>query len=137
MAISGVENVTDCIEVASCILASKSGATTSSWWLSTFAFEEAVSVYTKDTGASIGRSGPLGEGTARLKQWPLREGRQSTHGILDLTHEQALHHPLPLHRQHTGIFMAQRQQRGKFCSHSTSSTVQSFSLPVYRNPCLM
>ena len=131
MTISGVEIETDCVEVVSCVVASKSGATTSSWWLSTFGFEEAES---EDTGASVGHSDPLGEGTARLGQWPLWEGRQSMHGIPDLTHEQALHRPLPLHRQHTGIFVAQRQQCGKFCNHCMSSPetylTQTYSVKV-------
>ena len=34
---------------------------------------------------------------------PLRDGRQSTHGLPDLTQEQALQRPLPLHRQHAGM----------------------------------
>ena len=36
-------------------------------------------------------------------QWPILEGKQSTHGLPDLTQEQALQCPLPLQRQHTGL----------------------------------
>ena len=39
-----------------------------------------------------------------LLQWPFRAGRQLTHCLPDLTQEHALQRPLPLHRQHTGMF---------------------------------
>ena len=85
----------------------------------------------EDIGASVGRSGPLGDCLTRLEQWPLREGRQSTHGIPDLTHEQALHRPLPLHRQHTGIFTAlEQQRRGKSCRPFTSSSFDIYAIDV-------
>ena len=41
-----------------------------------------------------------------LQQCPLRDGRQSTHGLPDLTQVQDLQHPLPLHWQHTGVSVA-------------------------------
>ena len=37
---------------------------------------------------------------------PLRDGKQSTQGLPDLTQMQDLQRPPPLHRQHTGISVA-------------------------------
>ena len=59
-----IGGVVGCVEV-SCIETSKSGAASSSRRLSTFEF---VLECTEYAGASVGRSGPLGEGSARLEQ---------------------------------------------------------------------
>ena len=49
-------------------------------------------------------SGERGE-EGRFRHRPFREGRQSTHSMPDLAHEQFAQRPLPLHWQHTGMML--------------------------------
>ena len=66
MDVCEVEIATDCVEVASYIVATKSGTAISIWLLSAFEFKEAVSLCTEDVVGTVKHLGPMGEGPARL-----------------------------------------------------------------------
>jgi len=70
------------------------------WWSSCASINSTVGTAEREVWSSEA-------GGCVFLHLPRRPGRQSVHNRPDFEHEQLLHRPLPLHRQHEGIVMIQ------------------------------